>query len=205
VSGIDRDRNIVAIKPSGVAYDDLRVDDIVVVNGNGDIVEGTLRPSSDTKTHLLLYRHFTGIGGIAHTHSVHATSWAQARRAIPILGTTHADLLPVDVPCTDMMTARAIRGDYEVETGNQILRAFARRSYEEIPMVLVAGHAPFTWGESPEQAVYHSLMLEQLATMALLTLRVNPRIPRLPRALIEKHHRRKHGPDSYYGQETPRP
>ena len=201
VSGIDRKEGLVAIKPSGVMYDDLSVDDIVLVDLDDKIVEGNLRPSSDTKTHTYLYRAFPEIGGIVHTHSTYAVAWAQAMKPIPIMGTTHADLIATDVPCTELMSDEMIRGDYEKETGKQIVNAFAARSYRDIPMVLVAGHGPFTWGETPEKALYHSQMLEELATMALLTLQIDPATPRLKKTLIDKHFKRKHGPDSYYGQE----
>ena len=201
VSGIDREKGFVAIKPSGVMYDDLTVDNIVVVDLEDKIVEGKLRPSSDTKTHTYLYRAFPEIGGVVHTHSTYAVAWAQAMRPVPILGTTHADLLATDVPCTDLMSDEMIQGDYEKETGKQIVNTFAARSYKDIPMVLVAGHGPFTWGETPEKALYHSQMLEELAKMAALTLQINPSAPRLKKTLVEKHFKRKHGPDSYYGQE----
>jgi L-ribulose-5-phosphate 4-epimerase len=201
VSGIDRQLGLVAIKPSGVMYDDLTVENIVVVDLEDNIVEGKLRPSSDTKTHTCLYRAFPEIGGVVHTHSTYAVAWAQAMKPIPIMGTTHADLLATDVPCTEIMSDAMIRGDYEMETGRQIVDAFSARSYQDIPMVLVAGHGPFTWGETPEKAVYHSQVLEELATMAALTLQINPSTPRLKQTLIEKHFKRKHGPGSYYGQE----
>jgi len=204
-SAVDRSRGVIAIKPSGVPYDLLRPDMIVVVGLDNRIVEGTLRPSSDTKTHTLLYRRFGTIGGVVHTHSPYAVAWAQAGRPVPILGTTHADHLPADIPCTGQMTDRMIRGEYEEETGKVIVGAFSRKSYEEIPMILVAGHGPFTWGPTPEKAVYHSLMLEELSKIAYLTLQINPRAPRLRRSLIEKHFQRKHGPDSYYGQPDSRP
>jgi len=201
VSGIDREKGFVAIKPSGVLYDDLTVDNIVVVDLEDRIVEGKLRPSSDTKTHTYLYRAFAEIGGVVHTHSTYAVAWAQAMKPIPIMGTTHADLLATDVPCTDLMSDEMIQGDYEKETGKQIVNAFQARSYKDIPMVLVAGHGPFTWGDSPEKALYHSQMLEELAKMAALTLQINPSTPRLKKTLVDKHFKRKHGPDSYYGQE----
>jgi L-ribulose-5-phosphate 4-epimerase len=200
VSGIDRGEGLVAIKPSGVSYNDLKVDDIVVVDLNNNVVEGKLRPSSDTKTHTLLYRNFPEIGGVVHTHSTYAVAWAQAMKPIPILGTTHADLLAEDVPCTKVMSDQMIKGDYEEETGNQILASYAKRSYRDVPMILVAGHGPFTWGDSPEKALYHSQMLEELAKMASLTLQINPSVPRLKKSLIDKHFSRKHGPDAYYGQ-----
>jgi L-ribulose-5-phosphate 4-epimerase len=201
VSGIDRQKGFVAIKPSGVLYEDLSVNDIVVVDLDNTVVEGQLRPSSDTKTHTHLYRHFPEIGGIVHTHSTYAVAWAQAMKPVPILGTTHADLLAADIPCTELMSDAMIKGDYEEETGALIVNAFAAQSYRDIPMVLVAGHGPFCWGDSPEKALYHGQMLEELAKTAFLTTQINPSIPRLKKSLVEKHFRRKHGPDSYYGQE----
>jgi L-ribulose-5-phosphate 4-epimerase len=200
VSAIDRERGAFAIKPSGVPYELLKPEDMVVVDLDGQIVEGSLNPSSDTKTHLVLYRAFPTIGGIAHTHSTHATAWAQAARAIPILGTTHADHLHRDIPCTEFMPDDRIQNDYEVETGQQILRTFETISYEEVEMVLVAGHGPFTWGKTPEKAVYNNVVLEELARMALYTIQINSQIPRLKESLIQKHYQRKHGPDAYYGQ-----
>jgi len=201
VSGIDRERGLVAIKPSGIPYHDLKVQDIVVVDLNNNVVEGRLRPSSDTRTHTLLYRSFPEIGGIVHTHSTYAVAWAQALKPIPLLGTTHADLLPADVPCTDIMSDEMIEGDYEEETGKQIVDVFTDRSYKDVPMVLVGGHGPFTWGETPEKALHHSQMLEELARMAALTLQINPAAHPLKKILVDKHYLRKHGPDAYYGQE----
>lgn len=200
-SAIDRKLGYVAIKPSGIPYPELTDRDMVVVDLDNNVVEGDLRPSSDTKTHTLLYKNFPEIVGVVHTHSTYATAWAQAMKPIPILGTTHADHAPEDIPCTEPMSDKMIKGDYEIETGNQILRVFKKRSYLEVPMVLVACHGPFTWGETPEKAVYNSVMLEELAQMAYLALQINPRAPRLKKTLIQKHHRRKHGPDSYYGQD----
>jgi len=200
VSAVDRNKGIIAIKPSGVSYDVLKPEDIVIVDLDGNVVEGSLNPSSDTKTHLVLYNHFQEIGGVAHTHSTYAVAWAQAAKPIPILGTTHADHLHVDIPCTDFMTKKMIQGDYEVETGNQILKTFQNISYEEVEMVLVAGHGPFTWGKTPEKAVYNSVVLEEMAKMALLTLQINPNISHLDEALIQKHYQRKHGSNAYYGQ-----
>ncbi len=199
-SAIDRPSGLVAIKPSGVPYARLTVADMVVVDLDNKVVEGKLRPSSDTKTHTLLYRNFPEVGGIVHTHSTYATAWAQALKPIPILGTTHADYLPEDIPCTEVMSEKMIVRDYEVETGNQIIKVFKKRSYKDVPMVVVACHGPFAWGDTPEEAVYHSVMLEELAKMAFLTLRINPKTPRLKKSLIHKHYNRKHGPDSYYGQ-----
>lgn len=200
VSAIDRKSEVIAIKPSGVPYNELNADDIVIVDFAGKIVEGKLQPSSDTKTHLVLYKYFPAIGGVAHTHSTYAVAWAQAIKPIPIYGTTHADHLLTDVPCTDLMTEEMIKGDYEEETGNQIIKTFEKLSSEEIEMVLVARHGPFTWGKSPGKAVYNSVVLEELARMALLTLQINPNITRLEESLIEKHYHRKHGSSAYYGQ-----
>lgn len=200
-SMVDRELGLVAIKPSGVDYDKLRPEDIVVLDLDGNVVEGELRPSSDTKTHLVLYNHFKNIGGIVHTHATCSVAWAQAGKPIPILGTTHADHLHIDVPCTDFMDEEMIEGDYEVETGNQIVRTFEKLNPDEVEMVLVAGHGPFTWGRTLEKAVYNSVVLEELAKMALFTRQINPDAPRLPQALVQKHYRRKHGPEAYYGQE----
>jgi L-ribulose-5-phosphate 4-epimerase len=200
VSALDRQRGVMAIKPSGVSYEELTVDDLVVLDLEGRTVEGTLRPSSDTKTHLVLYRAFQGIGGVVHTHSTYATGWAQARLAIPIYGTTHADHLAEDVPCTQLMSDEAVERDYEVETGNQILACFESRDPEHTPMVLVAGHGPFTWGKTPEKAVYNAAVLEELARMAFVTRTLDPAAARLPDRLIQKHFERKHGKNAYYGQ-----
>jgi L-ribulose-5-phosphate 4-epimerase len=199
-SAIARNEGIIAIKPSGVSYDVLHPEDMVIVDLQGKTVEGELNPSSDTKTHLVLYNNFPEIGGVTHTHSTYAVAWAQAARPIPILGTTHADHLHIDIPCTEFMTQEMIQGDYEVETGNQIIKTFSDLSYQEVEMVLVAGHGPFTWGKTPEQAVYNSVMLEELAKMALLTLQINPNMSPLDEALIQKHYQRKHGAHAYYGQ-----
>jgi L-ribulose-5-phosphate 4-epimerase len=200
VSALDREAGVFAIKPSGVEYDDLEADDMVVVDLEGKVVEGTLRPSSDTRTHLVLYRAFAGIAGIVHTHSTFATGWAQARRAIPLYGTTHADHLAEDVPCTQVMSPEAVERDYETETGNQILECFRGKNPNQIPMVLVAGHGPFTWGTTPEKAVYNAVVLEELAKMAFITHGVDPSAPRLPDHVIRKHFERKHGPKATYGQ-----
>jgi L-ribulose-5-phosphate 4-epimerase len=183
-----------------VAYDRLTAADMVIVDLEGKVVEGTLRPSSDTKTHAALYRAFPGIGGIVHTHSTYATAWAQARMPIPIYGTTHADHLAEDVPCTAIMTAEAVQGDYEAETGTQIIDCFRGRDARELPMVLVAGHGPFTWGKNAEKAVYHAVVLEELAKMASITRALDPDAGRLPEYLVRKHYERKHGKSAYYGQ-----
>ena len=193
---------LVALKPSGVPYEVLTPSDVPLLDLEGRVVEGTLRPSSDTRTHLVLYRAFPGLGGIVHTHSTYATGWAQACRPIPILGTTHADHLAEDVPCTELMTAEAVQSDYETETGRQILACFQDRNPAHVPMVLVAGHGPFTWGETPEKAVYHAVVLEELAKMAFVTCSVQPGAARLPDHLVRKHFERKHGKDAYYGQGT---
>jgi len=199
-SALDRARGIFAIKPSGVPYAELKARDMVVVDLENRIVEGKLRPSSDTKTHCVLYRHFADIGGVVHTHSPFAVAWAQAMRAIPILGTTHADHLQSSIPCTHVMSDDLIAGDYEEATGLQIVRTFASLSYKEIEMVLLACHGPFTWGATPQKAVYNSVMLEELAKMALYTLAINPDTPSLNQPLIDKHYQRKHGTGAYYGQ-----
>ncbi len=200
VSGIDREKGIIAIKPSGVGYDVLNPEDIMIIDLEGNIVEGSLNPSSDTQTHLVLYKHFPNIGGIAHTHSTYATAWAQAGRPIPVLGTTHADHLAEDIPVTKIMSDEMIRGNYEEQTGNQILDTFKEKSYEEIEMVLVACHGPFTWSATPEKAVYNAVILEELAKIAALTLQINPEVPPLKQSLINKHFQRKHGKNAYYGQ-----
>ena len=202
VSAADQALGVFAIKPSGVPYDELSAEKMVVVDFEGKTVEGKLRPSSDTKTHAVLYKHWDKIGGIVHTHSTYATSWAQAQRDIPIFGTTHADHNTVDIPCAPPMSDEMIKGDYEYETGFQIMNCLRDRklSYEEVEMILVGNHAPFTWGETPEKAVYNSAVLESVAQMALLTEQIDPKAPRLKEALIKKHFERKHGLDSYYGQ-----
>jgi L-ribulose-5-phosphate 4-epimerase len=200
VSALDAERGVVAIKPSGVAYEELGIDDLVVLDLAGKIVEGTLRPSSDTATHLVLYNAWKGVGGIVHTHSCYATGWAQARLPIPIYGTTHADHLAEDVPCTAVMTDEAVERDYEVETGKQILDSFRNRDPLHTPMVLVAGHGVFTWGATPDKAVYNAVVLEELARMAFVTRTLDPHAPRLPEPLTRKHFERKHGKNAYYGQ-----
>jgi L-ribulose-5-phosphate 4-epimerase len=200
VSGIDRDSGYIVIKPSGVSYEELTPDMMVTVDLENNVVDGEKRPSSDTRTHVFLYRNFLEIGGVAHTHSTYATSWAQARRPIPCLGTTHADYLSSEIPCTKIMSDKQIGRDYEEETGVQIVDAFGDYDYRYTPMVLVASHGPFTWGDSPEQAVYHSVILEELARMAAITYSINPDIIPVKRALIQKHFNRKHGENAYYGQ-----
>jgi L-ribulose-5-phosphate 4-epimerase len=199
-SGIDRKAGVVAIKPSGVPYEELAPEDIVLVNLDNEPIESGLRPSSDTPTHTSLYRAFPNIGGVAHTHSTLATAWAQALRPIPCLGTTHADYLPVSVPCTESMTDEQVRGDYEAETGRQIIKALEGLSHTEVPMVLVASHGPFTWGRSPQEAVHHCAVLEELARMALFSTLLNPDTAELLPSLIDRHFNRKHGEDASYGQ-----
>jgi L-ribulose-5-phosphate 4-epimerase len=200
VSGIDREKGIVAIKPSGVPYEKLTPDHIVLVDLNNKVVEGKLKPSSDTKTHVVLYHSFPDIGGVVHTHSPYAVAWAQARKAIPCLGTTHADYCSSEIPCTDVISDKAIKSDYELETGNQIINTFKKYSYQQTPMVLVASHGPFTWGTSPEEAVEHSAILEYLAMIAFYSVSINPNICPVKDSLINKHFSRKHGKDAYYGQ-----
>jgi len=202
VSVVDRALGVFAIKPSGVPYESLLARDLVVVDLEGNVVDGSMRPSSDTPTHAVLYREFGSLGAIAHTHSTHAVAWAQALRAIPVYGTTHADHLPTPVPCTPLMDNERIAGNYEEETGRLIVETFRVEglSPEDIPMVLVGGHGPFTWGETGPKAVYHSAMLEEIARMAWLTESLNPDARSLKSAMIDRHFRRKHGEDAYYGQ-----
>jgi L-ribulose-5-phosphate 4-epimerase len=202
VSAADRSLGVFAIKPSGVPYAELSPEKMVIVDFDGNVVKGKFRPSSDTKTHAVLYKHWEAVGGIAHTHSAYATAWAQAQRDIPILGTTHADHNTVDIPCAPPMSDEMIKGNYEYETGFQIINCFKEKglSYEEVEMILIGNHAPFTWGKNAAKAVYNSAVLENIAQMALLTEQINPDAARLKEALIKKHFERKHGPDSYYGQ-----
>jgi L-ribulose-5-phosphate 4-epimerase len=200
VSGIDRRRGIVAIKPSGVAYDALKADDIVLVDLEGNLVEGWLNPSSDTPTHVELYKAFPEVGGVAHAHSVYATMFAQARREIPCFGTTHADHFHGPVPLTRLLREAEIAADYERNTGKVVAERFRGIEPLELPAVLVAGHGPFTWGRTPVEAVETALVLEQVARMAYGSEILEPRLAPLDRAVQEKHFRRKHGPDAYYGQ-----
>ena len=201
VSGLDRERSLVVIKPSGVSYEGMRPEQMVVVSlVTGLVVEGDLKPSSDTPTHLVLYRAFRSIGGIVHTHSLHATAWSQARREIPALGTTHADYFPGPVPCTRLMTTAEIRRDYEINTGHVIVERFARLDPAQVPAVLVSSHGPFAWGGDCHQAVHHAVILEFLARLAADTLQIQPKTRPMPAALLKKHFFRKHGPGAYYGQ-----
>lgn len=203
VSVVDRNAGVFAIKPSGVPYEELTPDKMVIVDFDGNTVEGNLRPSSDTRTHAVLYKHWEEIGGITHTHSTYGTAWAQSQRDIPIFGTTHADHLTVDIPCAPPMSDEMIVGNYEHETGFQIMNHFEQQQldYKEVEMILVGNHAPFAWGKTGIKSVYNSAVLETVAQMAYLTEQINPQAPKLKDALINKHYDRKHGSDAYYGQE----
>lgn len=202
VSAVDREKGVFAIKPSGVPYEDLIPEDIVILDFDNNIIEGSLRPSSDTKTHAFLYKNWPNIGGIAHTHATYSVAWAQSQLDIPIFGTTHADHLTSDIPCAAPMSDSLIEGNYEHNTGIQILHCFKEKnlSYEEVEMVLIGNHGPFAWGKNAAKAVYNSKVLEVVAKMAYLTLQINPNAPKLKDSLIKKHYERKHGKDSYYGQ-----
>jgi L-ribulose-5-phosphate 4-epimerase len=199
-SGISREEDLVVIKPSGVPYQTMKPEDLVIVDLDGKNVEGNLRPSSDLPTHLVLYKAFSTIGGVAHTHSRAATSWAQAHREIPCFGTTHADYFHGSVPVTKPLTSTEIRRDYELNTGLAIVRRIGKRDPLHTPGVLVAGHAPFCWGKSPADAAHHAVLVEEIATMALQTLTANPKARPISKVLHEKHFFRKHGSSSYYGQ-----
>jgi len=201
VSGIDRGQGLVVIKPSGLAYDVMQPDDMAVVSlADGQVVEGRHRPSSDTPTHLELYRSFGAIGGIVHTHSLYATAWAQAKRDIPALGTTHADHFHGPVRCTRLLRPTEIKGEYEHTTGRVIVECVGRRDPLDSPAVLVASHGPFAWGATPREAVENADVLEQIARMASETLRIAPRARSMQPLLLDKHFLRKHGPGAYYGQ-----
>jgi L-ribulose-5-phosphate 4-epimerase len=199
-SGIERDQGLVVIKPSGVPYEDMKADDLVVVDLDGKVIEGSLRPSSDLPTHLILYRAFATIGGIAHTHSRAATAWAQAQREIPCFGTTHADYFHGPIPVTKPLSPPRIQSDYEVNTGRAIVRRFAKLDPQHFPGVLVAGHAPFCWGNTPSEAAHHAVVVEEIASMAFQTIAANPKARPLSRHLHDKHFFRKHGKTAYYGQ-----
>jgi L-ribulose-5-phosphate 4-epimerase len=203
VSVSDRKKGVFAIKPSGIPYEELTPKKMVIVDFDGQIIEGKYRPSSDTQTHAVLYKYWQNIGSIVHTHSTYATAWAQAQREIPIYGTTHADHLTVNIPSAPPMDDEMIHGNYEYETGFQIMNHFndLKLNYEEVEMILVGNHAPFTWGKNAKKAVYNAAVLEEIAKMAWLTEQINPKSPLLKTSLIQKHYERKHGPDSYYGQE----
>ena len=199
VSGIDRERGLVVIKPSGVSYDEMRPQDMVVVNLYGQVVEGNLKPSSDTPTHLVLYRQFQNIGGVVHTHSEWATSWAQAGKGITALGTTHADYFYGEIPCTRKMTKEEIEKDYELETGKVIVERFKELNPDQVPGVLVNNHGPFSWGTDAHNAVHNAVVMEEVAKMTFRTLQLNPET-RMDQVLLDKHFLRKHGKDAYYGQ-----
>jgi L-ribulose-5-phosphate 4-epimerase len=200
VSGIDRAQGLVVIKPSGVSYDDMQVSDMVVVDLDGKVLEGSLRPSSDTPTHLALYKHYAALGGIVHTHSTHATAWAQAGRAIPAFGTTHADYFYGPIPCSRPLSASEVRDAYELNTGAVIIETLAERNPLEMPGILVSEHAPFAWGKSPDDAVHNAVVMEEVARMALLTVTLNPAQSPIADYLLDKHYLRKHGSNAYYGQ-----
>jgi L-ribulose-5-phosphate 4-epimerase len=201
-SAVQRDKGVFAIKPSGVPYEKLQAGDMVVLDYENNVVEGKLRPSSDTKTHSYLYKNWESIGGVAHTHAMYSVSWAQAQKDIPIFGTTHADHLTQDIPCAPPMADDLIKGNYEHNTGIQILDCFKSRNldYQEVEMILIGNHGPFAWGQNAAKAVYNSKVLETVAQMAYLTLQINPKAPKLKDSLIKKHYERKHGKDAYYGQ-----
>ncbi|MDQ0206872.1 L-ribulose-5-phosphate 4-epimerase [Alkalicoccobacillus murimartini] len=201
VSGIDRESGLVVIKPSGVEYDVLTKEDLVVVDLSGNVVEGDLNPSSDTPTHVVLYRAFPEIGGIVHTHSPHATSWAQAGKGIPAFGTTHADYFYGEIPCTRPMTAKEIQGAYEAETGHVIVETFEENRYDHVPGVLVYAHAPFAWGKDAMEALHNAVVLEETAKMATSTIAINPQAGSMQQELLDKHFLRKHGKHAYYGQQ----
>lgn len=202
VSGIDREKGLVVIKPSGVSYDVMKADDMVVVDlATGAVVEGDLRPSSDTPTHLAIYRAWPEVGGVVHTHSTYATAWAQAGIDLPNIGTTHADYFHNAIPCTPDMTESEVKGDYELETGNVIINTFNGGGINPMhtPGVLVKNHGPFAWGKTPDEAVHNAVVMEQVAKMAFVAYQVNPHLTMNP-LLVEKHFSRKHGPNAYYGQ-----
>ena len=200
VSGIDRKSGLVVIKPSGVEYDNMTADDMVVVDLNGNVIEGKWKPSSDTDTHLVLYKAFKNIGGIVHTHSRNATSFAQAGRDITAYGTTHADYFYGDIPCTRKMTPEEIAEKYELQTGNVIVETFGDKSADDIPGVLVNSHGPFAWGTDPDNAVHNAVVLEEVAFMALQTEMLNANTSKMQQELLDKHYLRKHGKNAYYGQ-----
>ncbi len=200
VSGIDRESGLIAIKPSGVEYDVMTAEDIVLIDLTGKVVEGKLKPSSDAPTHVALYNAFPEIGGVTHTHSRWATAFAQAGMGIPAYGTTHADYFYGEIPCTREMTKVEIESDYEVNTGTVIIEAFKDLNSNYIPAVLVKNHAPFTWGKNAAESVHNSVVLEEVAMMAIQCKQLNPNVTPMPQVLLDKHFMRKHGPKAYYGQ-----
>lgn len=199
VSAIDREKGLVIIKPSGVSYGKMKASDMVVVNLDGEIIEGSFKPSSDTPTHLVLYRKFKNIGGVVHSHSEWATSWAQAGKGIPAIGTTHADYFYGEIPCTRKMTQAEIKGEYELETGNVIVERFAGLNPDQIPGVLVNNHGPFSWGKDADDAVHNAVVMEEVAKMTYRSFQLNSETT-MDQALLDKHFLRKHGKDAYYGQ-----
>ncbi|NRA37687.1 MAG: L-ribulose-5-phosphate 4-epimerase [Planctomycetes bacterium] len=199
-SGIDREQGLVVIKPSGVDYEVLTAKDLVVLNLQGEVVAGEMRPSSDTATHIALYNAWPEIGGVVHTHSTYATAWAQSCTDLPCFGTTHADYVAGPVPCCAPMTPEEVAGDYEVNTGQQIIHRFDGINPVHVPMVLVGGHGPFAWGKNAAEATYHAVILEELAQMAAHTLAINPNAKPLAQHILDKHWQRKHGANAYYGQ-----
>jgi len=199
VSAIDRKKGLVIIKPSGVSYNDMKADDMVVLDLEGKVVDGNLKPSSDTATHIVLYKMFPNIGGVVHTHSTFATAWAQAGKDIPNIGTTHADYFKDDIPCTRSMTAEEVNGQYEHETGNVIVERFKNLNPDFTPGILVKNHGPFAWGKDAHEAVHNAVVLEQIAKMAFIAYSVNPEL-KMNEELIKKHFFRKHGEGAYYGQ-----
>lgn len=202
VSGIDRENGLVVIKPSGVDYDIMKAEDMVVTDLDGNVVEGKLKPSSDLATHLEFYKHFKDIGGVVHTHSINAVAWAQAGKDIPALGTTHGDYFYGQIPCTRLMTKEEIKDNYELNTGKVVVEEFEKRHVDpnQMPGVLVHSHGPFTWGKDPFDAVHNSVVLDTLAKMALKTITINCDVKSMQRELLDKHFLRKHGPGAYYGQ-----
>jgi len=201
-SAFDPDKGVFAIKPSGVEYDQLKPEMMAVIDLDGKVADGKFKPSSDTKTHMVLYREFNEVYGITHTHSPYACAWAQTGKSVPVFGTTHADHCAREIPCTSFMTQEAVKNDYELETGNLIVKTFkdGNLSPVDINMVLVAGHGPFTWGANAAKSVYHGVILEEVCKMALFTVTIDPIAKPLPEHIVRKHWERKHGPDAYYGQ-----
>lgn len=200
VSGIDREKGLVVIKPSGVDYDTMKAEDMVVLDLNGNIVEGKYKPSTDTPTHLVMYNTYQNIGGVVHTHSEWATSFAQAGLSIPAFGTTHADYFYGDIPCTRDLTDDEINGEYEKETGNVIVETIGERNPLEVPAIVVKNHGPFAWGKDPDNAVYNAVVLDKVAQMAYNTMTLNNRVNTVNQTLLDKHYLRKHGANAYYGQ-----
>ncbi|OQB30111.1 MAG: L-ribulose-5-phosphate 4-epimerase UlaF [Bacteroidetes bacterium ADurb.Bin174] len=199
VSAIDREKGLVVIKPSGVSYDDMKPEDMVVVDLDGNVVEGKFKPSSDTATHIVLYKAFSNIGGVVHTHSTYATAWAQAGKDIPNIGTTHADYYSDNIPCTHDMTQQEVENEYEKETGNVIVNRFKGLNPAYVPGVLVKNHGPFSWGKDAHEAAHNAVVMEQVAKMAFIAYSINPNLT-MNQHLIKKHFYRKHGPGAYYGQ-----